>query len=123
MSKYCLTFVALLWAATTWADCNKTTSDYDVVYCGTKLYLQADKELNGVYKKLVGKLNTGGKKLLKTGQLAWIETRNSQCTETRGASILVDLDCATRTTVERTQFLTDRQRECLSTGCVNSKLR
>jgi len=60
---------------------------------------------------------------LKAGQLAWIETRNRQCTETRGESILVDLDCATRTTVERTQFLTDRQRECLSTGCVNSKLR
>jgi uncharacterized protein YecT (DUF1311 family) len=123
MRKYCLAFVALLWAATTWADCNKTTSDYDVVYCGTKLYLQADKELNDVYQKLVGKLNTDGKKLLKTGQLAWIESRNRQCTETRSDSILVDLDCATRTTVERTQFLTDRQRECLSTGCMNSKLR
>lgn len=123
MRKYFLTFVALLWAATTWADCNKTTSDYDVVYCSTKLYLQADKELNDVYKKLVGKLNTDGKKLLKTGQLAWIETRNHQCTETRGDSILVNLACATQTTVERTQFLTDRQRECLSTGCMNNKLR
>jgi uncharacterized protein YecT (DUF1311 family) len=123
VSKYCLTFVTLLWAATTWADCNKTASDYDVVYCGTKLYLQADKELNDVYQKLVGKLNTDGKKLLKTGQLAWIESRNSQCSETRKDSILVNLDCATRTTVARTQFLTDRQRECLSTGCMNDKLR
>src|SRR5262245_59855118 len=123
MNKYCLILVALLWAATTWADCNKTTSDYDVVYCGTKLYLQADKELNEVYQKLLGQLNTDGTKLLKTEQLAWIEPRNRQCTETRGESILVDLDCATRTTVARTQFLTDRQRECLSTGCMNNKLR
>ncbi len=124
MNTYGLTVVAsLLWAATTWADCTKTTSDYDVVYCGTKLYLQADKELNDSYQKLAGKLNSDGKQRLKAGQLAWIETRNRQCTETRGESILVDLDCATRTTVERTQFLTDRQRECLSTGCVNSKLR
>ena len=123
MNKYFLVCIVLLWAATTWADCIKTTSDYDVVYCGTKLYLQADKDLNDVYHQLVGKLNTDGKQLLKTGQLAWIETRNHQCTETRGNTILVDLDCATRTTVERTQFLTDRQRECLSTGCMNSKLR
>jgi uncharacterized protein YecT (DUF1311 family) len=56
MNKYCLTFVVLLWAATTWADCDKTTTDYDVVYCGTKIYLQADKELNDAYQKLVGKL-------------------------------------------------------------------
>jgi len=123
MNKYCMVCIVLLWAAATWADCTKTTSDYDVVYCGTKLYLQADKELNDVYHQLVGKLNTDGKQLLKTGQLAWIETRNHQCTETRGNTILVDLDCATRTTVERTQFLTDRQRECLSTGCMHSKLR
>ena len=123
MNKYFLVCIVLLWAAATWADCTKTTSDYDVVYCGTKLYLEADKALNEVYHQLVGKLNTDGKQLVKTGQLAWIETRNHQCTETRGSTILVDLDCATRTTVERTQFLTDRQRECLSTGCMNSKLR
>jgi len=123
MNKYCLTFVALLWAATTWADCDKTTTDYDVVYCGTKIYLQADKELNDAYQKLVGKLNTDGKKLLKTGQRAWIETRNQQCAEKRERSILVDLDCATHATVARTQFLTDRHRECVSTGCMNSKLQ
>jgi hypothetical protein len=39
MNKYGLTLVTLLWAATTWEDCNKTTSDYDVVYCETKLYI------------------------------------------------------------------------------------
>jgi len=67
MNKYFLVCTALLWAATARADCTKTTSDYDVVYCGTKLYLQADKELNDVYHQLVGKLNTDGKQLLKTG--------------------------------------------------------
>ena len=123
MKKCCLTFAALLCTATVWADCDKTTTDYDVVYCGTKIYLQADKELNDAYQKLVSKLNTDGKKVLKTGQLAWIEIRNQQCTEKRRNDILVDLDCATRTTVERTQFLTDRYRECISAGCMNSKLR
>jgi len=123
MIKGSLTLIVMLWATTTWADCNKTTSDYDVVYCGAKLYLQADKELNDHYQTLVSKLNPEGKRLLKTGQLAWIETRNQQCTERRGNSILVNLDCATQTTVERTQFLTDRHRECVSTGCMNSKLR
>jgi uncharacterized protein YecT (DUF1311 family) len=122
MKKRCLTFAFWLCTVTAWADCDKTKTDYDVVYCGTKIYLQADKELNDSYQKLVSKLNADGKQRLKTGQLAWIETRNKQCTERRGQNILVDLDCATRTTVERTHFLNDRYRECVSAGCMNSKL-
>lgn len=123
MIQRCVIFAVLLYAATAWADCDKTKTDYDVVYCGTKIYLQADHELNDAYKKLVGKLNAEGKKLLKSGQLAWIETRNTQCTMRRANDILVNLDCATHTTVERTQFLNDRYRECVSAGCMASKLQ
>ena len=124
MSKsWWLTCAIMLCAVPVWADCEKTKTDYDVVYCGTKIYLQADKELNDAYQKLVGKLNAEGKKNLKAGQLAWIDARNKQCTEGRADAILVDLDCATHTTVERTQFLNDRHRECVSAGCMNSKLR
>jgi uncharacterized protein YecT (DUF1311 family) len=107
-----------------WGDCEKTKSDYDVVYCLSKIYLQADKELNASYQKLVGKLKAADdKRSLKTAQLAWIEARNKRCTEARADTTLVDLDCATRTTVERTQFLNDRYRECVSAGCMSNKLR
>jgi uncharacterized protein YecT (DUF1311 family) len=113
----------VLCTATAWADCEKTQSDYDVVYCSSKIYMQADKELNEAYKKLVGKLDTAGKKLLKEGELAWIQTRNQDCSERRPNKILLNLDCATSATVSRTQFLNDRYRECVSAGCMNSKLR
>jgi len=123
MRQRCVTLVIVLYAAAAWADCDRTKTDYDVVYCGTKIYLQADQELNDAYKQLVSKLNTEGKQLIKSGQLAWIETRNTQCTTRQTNNILVDLDCATNTTVERTRFLNDRYRECVSAGCLNSKLR
>lgn len=119
----CLMLALVVLTATAWADCEKTNSDYDVVYCSGKLYMQADKELNEAYKKLVGKLDAAGKKLLKEGELAWIKSRNQDCSETRPNKILLNLDCATSATVERTQFLNDRYRECASTGCMNSKLR
>lgn len=106
-----------------WADCEKTRSDYDVVYCSTKIYMQADKELNESYKNLSGSLDMEGKRTLKEAQLAWIKSRNQNCSETRRTEILLDMDCAIRTTVERTQFLNDRYRECVSAGCMNSKLR
>jgi uncharacterized protein YecT (DUF1311 family) len=114
--------IIVVWAAIAWADCDKTKTDYDVVYCGAKIYIQADKELNEAYQKLRGKLSAESKNRLKTGQLAWIDSRNQQCSERRGNRILVNLDCATDTTVERTQFLMDRYRECVSAGCMPSKL-
>ena len=114
--------ILFVWTVTAWADCDKTKTDYDVVYCGTKVYLQADKELNDAYQKLRGKLSAESKERLKIGQRAWIDSRNQQCTERRSNMILVDLDCATDTTVKRTQFLTDRYRECVSAGCMPSKL-
>jgi len=87
-----------------------------------KVYQEADKELNENYKKLKGKLDSEGKDLLKSGQLAWIEDRNSSCSRREGAEFFVNLDCATNTTIERSQFLQDRIRECASAGCQNSKL-
>lgn len=123
MMKRNLLWIACVLVAPAWADCEKTKTDYDVVYCSTRLYLQADKELNEAYKKLAGKLDPEGKAILKEGQLAWIKTRNKNCSETRGNEILLDMDCATNTTVERTRFLDDRYRECASSTCMNSKLR
>ena len=88
-----------------------------------KIYIEADKKLNEAYKKLSAKLDMEGRKLLKDAQLAWIKARNQNCSETRRSEILLDMDCAANTTIEWTQFLNDRHRECVSAGCMNSKLR
>jgi uncharacterized protein YecT (DUF1311 family) len=102
--------------------CDKPKNDFDGLYCLNKVYQEADKELNTNYKILLAKLDTDGKKALKSGQLTWMSDRNSRCSETRGNSFLVDLDCAASTTIKRSQFLQDRVRECNSAGCQNSKL-
>lgn len=102
--------------------CDKPQNDFDGLYCLDKVYLAADKELNEAYKNLKGQLDSQGKEALKTGQLAWMESRNAQCSRHEASGFFVNLDCATQTTVERLRFLQDRARECASSGCQNSKL-
>ncbi|KAF0812986.1 hypothetical protein IGB42_02382 [Andreprevotia sp. IGB-42] len=105
------------------SNCDKPKDDFDGLYCLNKVYLQADKDLNEVYGKLVKQLDADGKAALKKGQLAWISNRNSECSYKDAKGFYVNLDCATRTTTERVQFLTERSRECSSAGCMNSKLK
>ena len=102
--------------------CDKPRNDFDGLYCLNKVYQEADKELNDKYKQLSGKLDSAGKKALKAGQLAWMNERNQNCSRHEGEQFYVNLDCATATTIKRSQFLQDRLRECLSSGCQNSKL-
>ena len=125
MRKTTLTVIALLCAsnvALANSACYTPNNDFDGLYCLNKVYQEADKELNDNYKKLKGKLDSEGKELLKTGQLDWIETRNTDCSRRDGAEFFVNLNCATNTTIERSNFLQDRIRECVSAGCQNSKL-
>jgi uncharacterized protein YecT (DUF1311 family) len=125
MRKTTLTVIALLCAsnvALANSACDTPNNDFDGLYCLNKVYQEADKELNDNYKKLKGKLDSEGKELLKTGQLDWIETRNTDCSRRDGAEFFVNLNCATNTTIERSNFLQDRIRECVSAGCQNSKL-
>jgi uncharacterized protein YecT (DUF1311 family) len=103
--------------------CDVPKNDFDGLYCLNKVYQEADKELNENYKNLSGKLDADGKKALKTGQLAWIETRNNSCSKREANGFYVNLDCATSRTIKRAQFLQDRVRECASAGCQNSKLK
>lgn len=123
MKSLCFS-VFLLFSATAFANsaCDKPKNDFDSLYCLSKIYQEADKELNDNFKLLAGKLDVDGKKSLRSGQLAWMKDRNSRCSEARGSSFLVDLDCASSTTIKRSQFLQDRLRECNSSGCQNSKL-
>lgn len=102
--------------------CDQPSNDFDGLYCLNKVYQEADKELNEHYKKLAGQLDKAGKAALKTGQLAWIELRNNNCSRRDDSGFYVNLDCATKTTIERLQFIQDRSRECQSSGCQNSKL-
>ena len=103
--------------------CSNPNTDFDQVYCYTKLFIQADADLNVVYKNLVAKLNADGRAALKKSELAWIKTRNGKCTESRSNDILVDLDCTVEQTVSRTNWLNDRLRECSASGCMNEKLK
>jgi len=103
--------------------CDKPKDDFDGLYCLNKVYQEADKELNDTYGKLAAKLDADGKARLKTGQLAWIAQRNDSCSKREGSAFYVNLQCATRTTIQRAQFLQDRVRECVSAGCQNSKLQ
>jgi len=105
------------------AGCDNPSADFDYVYCATQLFVQVDKDINAVYRELVGKLNAEGRAVLRTSQLAWIKDRNQQCTRVDATSRSVNLDRATRMTQERTSFLKARIRECNSTGCVISRLR
>lgn len=105
-----------------YANCDKPTNDFEGIYCLDKIYLAADQELNDVYKKLRGQLNAAGKEALKAGELDWIASRSNQCSHHQEGEFFVNLDCATKTTVDRLRFLQDRLRECTSSGCQNSKL-
>jgi uncharacterized protein YecT (DUF1311 family) len=102
--------------------CDRVTNDFDGLYCLNKVYQQADLDLNAAFKALNGKLDAAGRSALKGGQLAWMRERNEACSLRKDDGFYVDLDCATRTTIERTRFLQDRVRECVSSGCRNSRL-
>jgi len=102
--------------------CDHPKNDFDGLYCMNKVYMQADKDLNESYGKLAKQLDAQDKKALKNGQLKWIQERNDNCSYSDGRGFFVNLECASRTTVERVQFLNDRLRECASTGCQPSKL-
>lgn len=103
--------------------CDNPRNDFDGLYCLNKVYQEADKELNANYQKLNAVLDADGKKILKSGQLSWMKTRNESCSKRdEELGFFVNLNCAATTTIKRSQFLQDRIRECASSGCQNSKL-
>lgn len=102
--------------------CNTPHNDFDGLYCLNKIYQQADQDLNANYTKLRNKLDAPGRDALKTGQLAWLRTRDASCSKREGAAFFVNLSCATNTTIDRNRFLEDRYRECLSSGCLDRRL-
>ncbi len=122
--KTILGAILLLASASAFANsaCDRPHNDFDGLYCLNKVYQQADTDLNAVYKTLSVKLDIAGKSALRKGEAQWMAHRNESCSMRHDNAFLVDLDCATQATVERTQFLQSRYRECVSSGCQNSKL-
>ena len=102
--------------------CDHPNDDFDGLYCLNKVYQQADIDLNTAFGQLKGKLDETGRAALKSGQLSWIRTRNADCSKREDTGFYVNLRCATKSTILRTQFLQDRVRECVSSGCMNSRL-
>jgi uncharacterized protein YecT (DUF1311 family) len=104
------------------AGCAKPRNAFDEVYCASTLFSQSDRDLNQQYTRLRQHLNPAQQGALKTGQVAWIKQRDDQCSESKPSGFFVNLDCAVDMTQKRMAFLQERERECTSTGCVDSKL-
>ncbi|MGE0083658.1 MAG: lysozyme inhibitor LprI family protein [Desulfococcaceae bacterium] len=119
---FCAMVLCMLASAAVYADCENPRDDFDDLYCLNKIYVQADADLNEAYKKLVGKLDNQGRNILKKSQNVWIRERNSRCSFRDERGFFINIKCATNMTIERTNFLNDRHRECISSGCLNSKL-
>ncbi len=102
--------------------CDKPRNDFDGLSCLDKVYQHSDNDLNATFSRLHTKLDPPGQ-TLRTGQLAWLRTRNESCGKHEDTGFYVNLSCATRMTIARTQFLDDRYRACIGAGCMNSRLR
>jgi len=115
--------LGLFTAINSFADnCDNPRDDFDGLYCMNKIYMKADEELNASFKELRALLNADEKKALLATQLKWIESRNSTCSTKNANGFWVNLACVKNTTIERTNTLRDRIRECKATGCQISKL-
>lgn len=121
--KHIFLILAVLTTPAALADnCDNPRDDFDGLYCLNKIYMKSDEELNNSFKELRTLLNADEKKSLLKTQLQWIETRNSTCSLKNSTGFYVNLSCVTKTTIERTNVLRDRIRECKATGCQSSKL-
>lgn len=117
-----LSFI-LLGGAHAQQSCNYPRGTFDQVYCDAKVLVRADDELNATYQKLLKRLTPAAQQTLRQNQRAWMKQRDSNCVSADGNGTIVYSDCAVRETTERLNFLNDRLRECLSSGCQPKKLR
>ena len=105
------------------SSCDKPRNGFDGIYCLSKVYQQSDADLNAAFSQLNGKLDGPGRDALRTSQIAWLQLRDRDCSKHDPSGFYVNLACATRTTISRTEFLQSRYRECISSGCMNSRLK
>ena len=122
MKKSAILLLTLISSSAFADNCDTPRDDFDGLYCLNKVYQESDNELNAEYKTLRSLLNKQEKGILKQSQLNWIKQRNDNCSFRQDTRFFVNLKCAKDTTVERTNVIRDRIRECKATGCQPSKL-
>ena len=71
----------LLISSSSFADCKKPMSQWEMNECAYLEYKEVDKELNDVYKQLMSKLDTNEKEKLKIEQRKWIVFRDDSAKE------------------------------------------
>lgn len=71
----------LLISSSSFADCKKPMSQWEMNECAYLEYKEVDKELNDVYKQLMSKLNASEKEKLKIEQRKWIVFRDGSARE------------------------------------------
>lgn len=109
--------------ATAQRQCDGPLTAYDSLYCLQKVYMKADDDLNAVYGKLMAALPATAKATLRNAQRAWIARRDRDCVFEKDGWTFVSMDCATDLTVSRVNELSQRLRECTSSGCRVSQIR
>ena len=122
MNKVIFALISCLSVSCFADNCDKPRDDFDGLYCMNKIYMKADEDLNASFKELKGLLKPDEKKVLISTQLKWIEDRNTSCSIKNEKGFWVNLGCVKDTTINRTNILNDRIRECKATGCQPSKL-
>lgn len=104
-------------------NCNVPGNSFEDVYCLSKVFVKADDDLNVAYQKLLKRLPASAQATLRRTQRTWLAKRNADCTATDSKQgDIIYIGCAVDRTTARTNFLTDRYRECISSGCQPAKL-
>lgn len=124
MTKLSILLAACCLSVSAWAGdaCEQAGNDFETLACLNRAYEAAEQALNASYKELIGLLDADGRARLRSHQLAWLKTRNAQCSQRQGTRTSVDPRCMTEVTQARTQALQARIGECKSGGCVNDRL-
>ena len=68
-------------------------------------------------------LPSSARPTLKSVQLDWMRERDRASIDKRDGEIVLYVNCRLNRTVNQTNFLNDRLRECKSTGCQPSRLQ
>ena len=110
------TVLVLMAASVVWGQdpCARYRTSYDRTYCKSKLFVDSDRELNDVYKKLGRQLSESTRRQLVETQRDWIRYRDQRCESAPGT---INVDCNYRVNVQRINYLRDRLRECTAGSC------
>jgi len=90
-----------------WPACVKPRNYYDQVYCSAKVYNLMDNALNDNYVALRKMLSKEQKKALKKVQIAWLRERDDTCSKLENGSVIMNLGCSKRRTVESLYYITE----------------